>query len=341
MKGELHILSCLLYLCDFSFVLLLCSLQGFKVVSGAVVIHKLPSSLRYTRLQKMEKRVMTIFPGSQNHRDCQQHPRLSSTQLIQHCMLCLHRDTHWTPHTGCPERTFPIFHLASPKPLLFRFPKGCSKSLASQLTALVHAETQKKNTRKCLCCQHSRSTPPHAQDMPRTAFQTLQPEIQTEALCLSAGVTTVTANGPLQPATMQEKREGEAVALYHRYTTSPFCPKLLQRQGRSQLRTRLTLRKRILTGPWVRIQTSEHHGCGLLLCDTSVIPLSWGALRPSRPPVSPHWGSDPLGSLVLSTTNPPETLASCAFYRHPGRSGLEHRSSQAQRGLVQCQWSAA
>lgn len=199
MKGELHILSCLLYLCDFSFVLLLCSLQGFKVVSGAVVIHKLPSSLRYTRLQKMEKRIMTIFPGSQNHKDRQEHPRLSSTQLVQHCVLCLHRDTHWMPHTSCPERIFPIFHLASPRPLLFLSPEGCSQSLANQLAAPVHAETQKMklNTRKHLCCQHSRSTPPRAQDMPRTAFQTLQLAIQTEALCLSADVTTVTASGPL------------------------------------------------------------------------------------------------------------------------------------------------
>lgn len=53
---------CLLYLCDFGFVLLLCSLQGFKMVSGTVVIHKLPSSLGYTRLRKMEKKSCDNLP---------------------------------------------------------------------------------------------------------------------------------------------------------------------------------------------------------------------------------------------------------------------------------------
>lgn len=94
---------CLLYLCNFGFVLLLCSLQGFKVVSGTVVIHKLPSSLRYTRLRKMEKRVVRIFPSSQKHKASQKmRPPLHPTSRAPHG---LPKQGHsLILHTGCPER---------------------------------------------------------------------------------------------------------------------------------------------------------------------------------------------------------------------------------------------
>lgn len=77
----------MLYLCDFGFILLLCSLQGFKVVSGAVVIHKLPSSLRDTRLRKTEKRVTPIFPSSQNCKTSQEkNPPLHPASKAPHTL---------------------------------------------------------------------------------------------------------------------------------------------------------------------------------------------------------------------------------------------------------------
>lgn len=79
---------------------------------------------------------------------------------------------------------------ASYRHLLHHF-QVCSQALTDKLTALVRVEAQKIkfNTRRHFRCQHSKSTHPHPQDTPRTAFWTLQQEVETE-------VTAATGSGP-------------------------------------------------------------------------------------------------------------------------------------------------
>lgn len=66
-----------LYLCNFGFILLLCSLQGFKVVSGTVVVHKLSSSLRDTRLERWREESPQSSPAAKTAKP----PRKKPSQL--------------------------------------------------------------------------------------------------------------------------------------------------------------------------------------------------------------------------------------------------------------------
>ena len=65
--------------------------------------------------------------------------------------------------------------------IIFRAPRGLQPD-SNQLTDLVCVEAQKIkfNKRRHFCCQHSKNSHPHAQDTPRTAFWTLQQEMQAE-----------------------------------------------------------------------------------------------------------------------------------------------------------------
>lgn len=140
-------------------------------------------------------------------------------------------------------------------------PEGCSQSLTDQLTSCVEAWEIKFKKRRHFCCQHSKSTHPHAQDLPWTAFRTLWQKLQT--------VTVATGRGLLSASFEQRKCKGEPAALSHQHAT--LKPK--QIQGESWLCTRLRFRNGVLTNPWLRIQDRQSG-----LWPDPVLPfLNWGA----------------------------------------------------------------
>lgn len=62
------------------------------MVSSTVIIHKLPPSLRYTRLKRIEKRIVTIFPSSQKHKASQKntlslHPTFRAPHALAHARI--------------------------------------------------------------------------------------------------------------------------------------------------------------------------------------------------------------------------------------------------------------